>query len=77
MEFYGYVYTSSAEADWRKRDLVLQGFLLWTKSMAWPEHLHTHECLMKGPFFWSPDASRVQARQAAGTGRSCLKKSVP
>lgn len=77
VEFYGYVCTSSAEADWRKRDLVLQGFFLWTKSMAWPEHLHTPECLMKGPFFLSPDASRLQARQAAGRGRSCLKKNVP
>lgn len=77
VEFYGYICTSSAEADWRKRDLMLQGFLLWIKSMAWPEHLHTQECLMKGPSFCSPDAFRLQARQAAGRGRSCLKKSVP
>lgn len=51
VEFYGYVCTSSAEADWRKKDLVLQGFIVWTKSMAWPAHLHTQECLVKSLFF--------------------------
>lgn len=76
VDFYGYVCTSSAEADWRKRDLVLQGFLLWTRSMAWPEHLHTRECLGKGLFFCSPDASEVQTRQAAGIGRSSASRRV-
>lgn len=72
---YGYVCTSSAEADWRKRDLVLQGFILWIKSMAWPAHLHTQECLVKG-LLCSPDGSKVQARQAARTGRSSASRRV-
>ena len=28
MDFYGYVCTSSAEADWKKKELVLRGFTL-------------------------------------------------
>lgn len=77
VQFYGYVCTSSAEADWKKRDLVLQGFLLWTKSMAWPEHLHTQECLMKSPFFCSPGAPGWSQAGCWDRWELGLKQSVP